>query len=112
MKKLLIISGLCAILPLVSFAMKAVNVGANSTNTVAAAGNRMFVAVQNVSVSNLYVKYDGSTTLLTAATGQILKPNAILFLSNDGTRSVFIHDVEVFNPDTSTVRQVRIQGED
>jgi len=90
--------------------MKAFNV-TTTAQQVAAAGNRDFVHLQNVSDTDIYVKYDGSAAALTTTNGLKIIPGGYLILNNDGSRNVFTQAVWAIHGGTGN-KEVRIQGAD
>lgn len=90
--------------------MKAVTLAAGVAQKVASAGNRDFINIQNVGAGDAYACYDGSATTVTAANGWLIGANGgELFISNDGNRNVYNHEVWVIStPGT----ELRIQGEE
>lgn len=88
--------------------MQAFNV-TTTAQKVASAGNRDFIHVQNVSDSDVYVKYDGDSTALTTANGLKIAAGDILVLNNDGHRNVFTRELWAIHGAAGN-KEVRIQG--
>lgn len=89
--------------------MKAFNV-TTTAQKIANAGNRDFLHVQNVSDTDIYLKYDGTETALTTANGMKLEAGAFLILNNDGMRNLFDKEVWAIHGSSGN-KEVRIQGE-
>lgn len=85
-------------------------VGDSVATNIVARGNRDFVAIQNVGLVNVFVKFDGSSVPLTTANGFKLEPGSVLFLNNDGTKQIFTRDIEAISESGDI--ELRIQGED
>jgi hypothetical protein len=88
--------------------MQAIQVQTTVT-TIAAAGNRDFLHIQNVSDTDIYLKYDGSSTTLTASNGVKLAAGEWLILNNDGYRNVFRNLVQAIHGGSGD-KEVRVQG--
>lgn len=89
--------------------MKAVTVTTSPTE-ICAAGPRNFIHIQNLSVQDVYFKYDGGATVLTTANGVKLAAGESLVLNNDGTRNIFVHQVQaIVGAGTSDVRAMGVE---
>ncbi len=82
----------------------------SSITLLAAAGNRDFLHIYNISDTVVYVSYDGDPTPLTTANGFPIPPNGSLFLNADGHKQMFHHAVYVIHGTTGS-KELRIQGE-
>lgn len=90
--------------------MKAHN-ATTAVTTVVAPGNYDFLHIKNVSDTDVFLKYDGSQTTLTAANGMQLSPGETLALHSDGTRNPFRHGVQCIHNSTGS-KELRVQGAD
>jgi len=90
--------------------MKALNVTTTAAEIVPA-GNRDFVHIQNVSDTDIYVKYDGSETALTTANGIKIAVERSLILNNDSARNIFNKAVWAIHGGAGN-KEVRISGID
>lgn len=82
MKKIEIIIGAVAILAATAFAgIGTVSVTTSETQVLGARSDRRWITLQNNSMNDIYVKYDGSTNALTTA-------NGIRIPANGGTLSI------------------------
>ena len=90
--------------------MKAVTVDTTAGGVqLCAAGDRDFVHIQN-GATDIYLKYDGSATTLTAANGCKLAAGEWLILNNDGTRKIFNKEVRAIT--SAGTSDVRVMGTD
>lgn len=91
--------------------MKAVTVDTTAGGVqIAPAGDRDFVHVQNNGATDIFVKYDGSATALTAANGVKVAAGEWLVLNNDGSKKIFNKEVRGITSAGSS--DVRVMGVD
>lgn len=91
--------------------MKAVTVDTTAGGIqICAAGDRDFLHIQNNGATDIFVKYDGSATALTAANGVKVAAGEWLVLNNDGTRKIFNKEVRGITSAGSS--DVRVMGTD
>lgn len=82
MKKIELIIGLVVVLATSALAgIGAVSVGASETQVVGSRSDRKWITLQNNSVNDIFVKYDGSTNAVTTT-------NGIKIPANGGTLSI------------------------
>lgn len=86
--------------------MKAHN-ATTAVTTIVGAGPKPFVTITNVSDTVVYLKFDGTSTTLTAANGHPVLPNEMLVL--DGPLAQFA--VQVIHNATGN-KELRVQGAD
>ena len=77
--------------------------------TIAAAGNRDFVHIFNVSDTTVYVKYDGDSDAVTTALGVPIAAGGALLLENSGVRKTFTDPITCIHGGSGN-KELRIQG--
>lgn len=90
--------------------MQAIAIAAGATPTlVCGPGNRDFVHLFNSSGVTIYLKYDGSSDVLTSANGMPILPNQSFNLDNTGSRLIYNHAIYAVHDDAAA-QELRAQG--